>query len=174
MTKLLAVLVLGVAALALLAVVDRGGATAATGTVKVAVIDLEAAIYGTTAGKEAGAKLEKLRKEKETELEKEIKSLNKYAAELDKQATVLKADVLADKRKDLQDKMIALEQLRAESQRELAGEQAKLIKEILKQANPYIEELAAAEGVDVIVDQAAVVWSSQTVDLTDELTAKMK
>ncbi len=164
---------LGVGLLAAPSVIGPGARANST-TTKVAVLDLERAIYETTMGKEAEAKFEKLRAKKQAELTKETKSLNKYAAELDKQATVLKADVLAQKKKELDEKLVALEQLYRDLERNLAGERAKLVKEILKQATPFIEELAATEGVDVIVDQGAVVWSSQTVDLTDELTAKMK
>jgi len=173
MTKAFLVLLLGVAVLAIPSVMDPG-ARAGSGTVKIAVLDLERAIYETSVGKDAEVKFEKLRKQKQQELDKELKSLNKYAAELDKQATVLKAEVLAEKRKDLDGKLVTLQQLYTDLEKSLAGERAKLVKEVLKQASPFIEELAAAEGVDVIVDQAAVVWSSQTVDLTDELTAKMK
>jgi len=169
------VFLLGVALLAAPTLIgDGGGARAGSGSVRVAVLDLERALYDTKAGKEAQDKLDKLAKKKQAELDKEQKSLQKYAAELDKQATVLKPEVLEQKKAELNDKFVALQQLYLKLEKELAGERAKLVREALKQATPYIEELAAAEGVDLIVDSAAVVWSSQTVDLTDALTAKMK
>lgn len=166
-------LILGASLLAVPSLFGRG-ATAGSTTTKVAVLDLEKALYATSAGKEAEEKFTKLSKKKQAELDKEQKSLQKYAAELDKQATVLKADVLEQKKAELNEKFVALQQLYMKLEKELAGERAKLVQAALKSASPFIEELAAAEGVDVIVDSAAVVWSSQTVDLTDELTAKMK
>lgn len=166
---------LGVALMALpfvaqpLGLAQAGGATA-----KVAVIDLERTLYETPAGKRADKKFEDARKKKQGELDKKQKELQKYAAELDKQATVLKPDVLKTKKAELEKKFVELQQLYVKLEKDLAGERAKLIDELLKQARPHVEALAKAEGVDLIVDASAVVWTSKAIDLTDKLNAKMK
>jgi outer membrane protein len=147
---------------------------AAGSTLKVAVIDLDRTLYETPAGKRADEKFEKARKKKQSELDKKQKELQKYAAELDKQATVLKPDVLKEKKAELEKKFVALKELYLRLEKDLAGERAKLIEELLEQAGPHIEELAKAEGVDLIVDASAVVWANKAIDLTDELNAKMK
>lgn len=147
---------------------------AAGATVKVAVIDLERTLYETPAGKRADEKFEKTRKKKQGELDKKQKELQKYAAELDKQATVLKPDVLKTKKVELEKKFVELQQLYVKLEKDLAGERTKLIDGLLKQAGPHIEDLAKAEGVDLIVDASAVVWAAGAIDLTDELNAKMK
>jgi Skp family chaperone for outer membrane proteins len=59
-------------------------------------------------------------------------------------------------------------------ERDLAGERANLIQDLLKQATPIIEEIAKQEGVDLIVDQSAVLWADKKIDLTEKLNAKMK
>jgi outer membrane protein len=150
--------------------VEAGGGTG----VKIGVIDLERTLYDTPAGKRADEKFEKVRKKKQGELDKKQKELKKYAAELDKQATVLKPEVLKEKKAELEKKFVELQQLLVKLEKDLAGERTKLIESLLEQAGPYIEELAKSEGVDVIIDSSAVVWASKTIDLTDELHAKMK
>lgn len=166
---------LGVALLAVplaadvVAPVEAGGTT-----IKVGVIDLERTLYETAAGKRADAKFEKARKKKQGELDKKQKELQKYAAELDKQATVLKADVLKEKKAELEKKFVELQQLYVKLEKDLASERTKLVDEVLEQAEPLIAELAKSEGVDLIVNASAVVWTSKTIDLTDELNAKMK
>ncbi len=151
-----------------------GTADAGGGTVKVAVIDLERTLYETPAGKRADEKFAKLRKKKQAELDKKQKDLQKLAAELDKQATVLKPEVLKEKRAELEQKFVELQQLYVKLEKDLAAERTKLIQELLKKASPFIEEIAKAEGVHVIVDASAVVWSDKAVDLTDALNKKMK
>ena len=143
-------------------------------TVKVGVIDLERTLYDTPAGKRASEAFEKARKAKQDELDKKQKDLQKAAADLDKQATVLKPDVLKTKKEELEKKFVEVQQLYMKLEKDLAGERAKLIQELLKKASPIVQDIAKAEGVHVIVDQSAVVWADPAVDLTDKLNAKMK
>jgi outer membrane protein len=152
---------------------DAGGGAATTG-MKIGVIDIERTLYETPAGKRASASFDKTREQKQGELDKEQKDLQKAAADLDKQANILKPDVLKAKRDDLEKKFVALQQLYMKLEKDLAGERANLIQDLLKQANPLIEEIAKKEGVDMIVDQSAVLWADKKIDLTDELNAKMK
>lgn len=165
----------GLALMAVPVFSDSGrSAEAGNTTVKVAVVDLERTLYETPAGKRADKKFEKTRKKKQAELDKEQKDLQKQAAELDKQSTVLKEDVLEKKKAELQQKFVDLQQLYVKLEKDLAGERTKLIQDLLKQAEPIIEELAKADGVSLVVDASAVVWADKALDLTDDLNAKMK
>ena len=151
-----------------------GLVSAVPATTKVATIDLERTLYDTPAGKRASEAFEKTRKAKQADLDKKQKDLQKAAAELDKQAAVLKPDVLAQKKGALEKQFVELQQTYMKLEKELAGERTKLIQDLLKKAGPIIEEIAKAEGVQIIVDQSAVLWADPGVDLTDKLNAKMK
>ena len=145
-----------------------------TTSVKVGVIDLERTLYETPAGKKASESFEKTRKTKQDELDKEQKDLQKAAADLDKQATVLKPEVLKQKRDELEQKFVDVQQLYMKLEKDLAGERAKLIQELLKKASPIIAEIAKGEGVSLVVDQSAVLWADASLDLTAKLNARMK
>lgn len=160
---------LGLIALTVARPVDAGPATT-----KIGVIDLEKTLYETPAGKRASEAFDKTRKAKQGELDKQQKDLQKAAAELDKQAAVLKPDVLEKKKAELEKKFVALQQIYVKLERDLAGERTKLLQEVLKQAEPLIEDVAKAEGVNMVVDRSAVLWVDPAVDLTDKLNAKMK
>ena len=142
--------------------------------VKVGVIDLERTLYETPAGKKASESFEKTRKSKQDELDKQQKELQKAAADLDKQSTVLKPEVLKTKREELEKKFVAVQQLYMKLEKDLAGERAKLIQDLLKKASPIVQDIAKAESVQIIVDQSAVVWADPSTDLTAKLNAKMK
>ncbi len=125
---------------------------------KIGVIDIEDTLSTTPAGKRANDAFEKTRKSKQAELDKRQEDLKKADADLDKQKTVLKPEMYAAKRQEL----------------ELATDRTKLIQGLLKQAEPLIAKIAKAEGVHLIIDQSATVWADPTVDLTAKLKAEMK
>ena len=70
--------------------------------------------------------------------------------------------------------LVDLQQTYVKLERELAQERTKLIQDLLNQAKPRVEKIARAQGVAVILDQNAVVWSDPAVNLTPMLNAEMQ
>lgn len=160
---------LGLVAVPLVRTVD-----AAAPATKIGIIDLERMLYDTPAGKRASDAFEKSLNAKRAEVDKQKKDLIKANAELEKQAAVLKPDKLAEKKGALEKQFVALQETAVKLERSLAEERTKLIQGLLKKAEPVIEEIARSEGVDMIIDKQAVIWSQPAVDLTAKLNAKMK
>ncbi|MEO8844735.1 MAG: OmpH family outer membrane protein [Kofleriaceae bacterium] len=151
-----------------------GLAKSAVPAPKIGIIDLDNTLSTTPAGKRANESFEKNRKAKQAELDKQQQELKAAAADLDKQKAVLKPDAYAQKHADLEKKFVDLQQVYVKLERDLAGERTKLIQDLLKQAGPKIEQVAKAEGVNIIVDREAVVYADPSVDLTQALNALMK
>jgi outer membrane protein len=143
-------------------------------TIRIASIDLEQTLYNTPAGKRASDAFDKTRKSKQAEYDNRQKELQKAAAELDKQAAMLKPDVLAEKKAVLEKQFAELRQAYTKLEGSLAQERTKLIQDLLKKAGPIIEEIAKADGIDIVFDHSAVLWAVPTVDLTPKLNARMK
>jgi Skp family chaperone for outer membrane proteins len=164
--------------LTLLALSPIVGYSAVPANPKIAIIDIDNTLQSTPAGKRANDAFEKARKAKQGELDKQQDQLKKADADLDKQAQsgVLKPEVLKQKREELQKQFVTLQQTYMKLERDLAGERAKLIQDVLKQAGPKIEALAKAEGVTVILDREALIWADPNsgIDLTQKLNAEMK
>jgi len=148
--------------------------TAGPPNTKIAVIDLERTLYDTPAGKRASDAFDKTRKAKQSELDKKQKDLQTAAAQLDKQAAVLKPDVLAQKKSELEKQFVELQQTYVKLERSLAEERTKLLQDLLKKAEPIIDDLAKKEGVSIVVDRSAVLWAEPAVDLTPSLNDRMK
>lgn len=151
-----------------------GMATSAVPAPKIGVIDIDSTLSTTPAGKRANDAFEKTRKAKQVELDKKQQELKKADTDLDKQKAVLKPEVYAQKRGELEKRFIELQQVYVKLERSLAEERAKLIQDLLKQASPKIEAIAKSEGVNIILDREAVVWADKSVDLTALLNAQMK
>jgi outer membrane protein len=152
----------------------HGANSAVPSNPKIGIIDIEQTLSNTPAGKRANEQFEKTRKGKQAELDKQQTDLKKMGADLEKQQAVLKPEVFKQKREELEKKFVALQQVYVKLERELASDRTKLIQELLKAAEPRIEKIAKAEGVTIILDQSATVWSEPAVDLTQKLNAEMK
>lgn len=153
---------------------ERFAGSAVPSNPKIGIIDIENTLSQTPAGKRANEAFEKGRKAKQAELDKQQQDLKKSGLDLEKQAAVLKPDVFKAKRDELEKKFVALQQLYVKLERQLAQDRTTLIQNLLKQAEPKIQAIAKAEGVTLILDQSATVWSDPAVDLTQKLNAEMR
>ena len=150
------------------------GNTAVPANPKIGIINIEDTLSSTPAGKRANEAFDKTRKTKQSMLDKQQEELKKADADLVKQKAVLKPEVFDAKRQELEKKFVDLQQTYVKLERELAQDRTKLIQDLLKQAEPKIAAIAKAEGVSLILDQSAAVWSDPAIDLTQKLNAEMK
>jgi Skp family chaperone for outer membrane proteins len=141
---------------------------------KIGFVDLERTLVETKAGKSASKKFEQTRKKKQKELDKKQKELQEFAAQLEKQRSVLKKDVLKQRQEELEKMYYELQQLLADLERDLAAERAKLIQGILEKAAPVIKDIAKDDGYSMIVDRGVVLWAPDAADLTDKVNKRIK
>jgi outer membrane protein len=140
---------------------------------KIGVIDIEHVLAKTATGKKANEQFEATRKAKQAELDKKQQDFKKAQADFEKQRALLKPEVLKQRQEDLEKEYVDLGDLAAKLEKDLATERAKLMQDVLKKAEPLIAEVAKAEGVQIILEQSAVVWIDPAIDLTAKLEAKM-
>ena len=164
------------------------GNSAVPANPKIGIVDLEDALKSTPAGKRLTGGYEKGRKAKQTlldkqqeELKKAQEDLKKAQEELVKQKPLLKPEMfesrgqeLEKRRQELEKKFVELNQTYLKLERELAEDNAKMIKDLFQQAIPKIAVIAKAEGVTVVLDKNAALWADPAVDLTPKLNAEMK
>ncbi|TMQ03896.1 MAG: OmpH family outer membrane protein [Deltaproteobacteria bacterium] len=141
---------------------------------KIGIVDLEDALKSTPAGKRLTEGYEKGRKAKQTLLDKQQEELKKANDDLEKQKSLLKPENYTAKHQELERKFVELNQTYLKLERELAEDNAKMIKDLFQQAIPKIAVIAKAEGVTVVLDKNAALWADPAVDLTPKLNAEMK
>jgi Skp family chaperone for outer membrane proteins len=143
-------------------------------TPRIGAIDIERTLSETPAGKRANADFDAKRKAKQAELDAKKSDFMKAEADLQKQASILKPEVLQQRKDELAKQYAELGQLAQKLEQNLAQEGQQMTAALLKQADPIIKEIAKSEGVQLIVDSKQVIWFDPTMDLTDKLDAKMK
>lgn len=143
-------------------------------TPRIGAIDIEKTLSETPAGKRANATFDAKRKAKQGELDAKKQDFMKAEADLQKQASVLKPEVLQQRKDELAKQYAELGKLAQTLEQSLAQEGQQMTAELLKQADPIIKDIAKTEGVQLIVDSKQVIRFDPSMDLTDKLDAKMK
>ncbi len=144
---------------------------AGTPTTKVGYVDLQRTLNETKAGKAAKGRLEAEKKAKQDEIDKKQSDLKKYKEQLDKERVVLKPAVLAQRQKELEDKVVALQEQFMQYQQELAKKEAELTREIFGVAAKIIQAIAERDGYTMILEknESAVLWADDHYDITSEV-----
>lgn len=155
--------------------VMRADAAPPTGQ-KIAYVDLQRTLNETGPGKKAKKKLEDDKAKKQAELKKKEKELTAFAAELEKQRTVLKPDVIKQREQELQQKYVGLQELYMQLQQDLAKQEAGLVRDIFAKAGPIIEQIAKKEGYTLILEknESAVLFAADGMDITAQVNAQLK
>lgn len=141
---------------------------------KIGIVNLQDTLQSTPAGKRATASFESTVRTKQGQLDKQKDELTKAGAELNKLKPTLSAQAFDEKRQPLEKKFAELQELYMKLERELGQDRMRLTQDLMKQAEPKLAAIAKAEGVSVIFEKSATVWSEPTVDLTAKLNAEMK
>ncbi len=174
---------LGLAALVLAAVgfaAGPAGAPAAAqqaGTqgppeeIKIGYVDLQRAIFGSNAGKEARRTLDERTEKLKKDFERREEELRKLRAEYLKQSAVLSPDARAEKERELQIRTRELQRLQQDYEDELNRKDAELSKRILGEVREVVRQVGGRGNYTLILEKnsAGVLYAANGIDLTDEV-----
>lgn len=133
---------------------------------KIAIISLSKVFDNYDRTKEVDKKLEKKGEKKNGERDKMVKVLNKMRDE----AQLLSRDARAKKEEKIGDLMRKLQDFDREARIELRRERDDMVKGIFKEMNEVISRYGEKNGYDIIFDDRVLLYSSDAIDITDEIT----
>ena len=141
-----------------------------------AYIDMQAAIQGTSAGKNAKKKLEKEFNKKKDELKKKEGELKKKADEFEKKRMVLSEKVRAEKQAGLQKEMMAFQQELQKSQMTIQKKERDMTGPILTRIQKVIGDIAKEKGYSMVFEKAehSVMWADSALDITDTVVKRFE
>lgn len=136
---------------------------------KLGFVDMQRVLSEIEEGKSMKARLESEAKKKRAELEKERNAILKDAETLEKQASAMSQEVQTQKAAELQKRQAEFLQKLQRSDQELAQKQNQQLGQILDKLNPIVAKVASREGLDLVVERAAVVYAEPSLDITNEV-----
>lgn len=138
--------------------------------VKIGYIDMQRALNGSEAGKEAKEQLAARVKKYQDEINVKQEDLKKLKDELEKQGMLLSDSARSTKEKDYQNKLKDFQRFTKDAQDELQGKDEELTRKILEGMEKLIQEFGRKNGYTFIfVKNEAMLFVDDKVDLTEEI-----
>lgn len=143
--------------------------------IKIAVVDLEAVVAQSPAGRALQQKLEGFQQQISGEAEKMAERARDIRKRMTEGANSLTDDKLAELNKEYEDQTIAIRRFRDDKQREGQKMQQEGLRDIEKQLRPVFEKIRDEGGYDLILNNVpgVVVMANEKVDITAAVVAKM-
>jgi outer membrane protein len=137
---------------------------------KLGYIDMQRALNGSEAGKEAKEQLAAKVKKYQDEINVKQDDLKKLKDELEKQGMLLSESARASKEKDYQNKLKDFQRFTKDAQDELQGKDEEFTRKILEGMEKVIQEFGRKNGYTFIfVKNEGMLFVDDKADLTEEV-----
>lgn len=136
---------------------------------RIAVVDVQTAVMQTEDGIRAQATLKKVFDKSQRDLDAKQEELGRAREDIERQARVLSREALARRTEDWQRRMVELQTLFVDYNKQLQKKQGELTGPIMRKMLGIIARLAKKNGYDVIIDRSATPYARQDLDLTEQV-----
>ena len=136
---------------------------------KLAVVDVQRAVMQTEDGIRAQATLKKHFDRRQQELDGKQAELQRARDDIEKQSRVLSREALTKRMEDWQRRMIELQTVYVDYQKELQKKQGELTGPIIKKMFSVMSRIAKKNNFDVIIDKQAAPYTRADLDLTEQV-----
>jgi outer membrane protein len=145
------------------------GSAIAEGGTRVAVVDVQHAVMATEDGIRAQARLKKLFDKRQQELDGKQAELQRAREDIEKQSRFLSREALSKRMEDWQRRMVELQTVFVDYNKELQKSQGEMTAPIIKKVMGIIARIAKKNGHDIVLDKQAAPFVRQDLDLTDQV-----
>lgn len=136
---------------------------------KFAVVDVQRAVMETEDGLRAQATLKKLFDRRQQELDSRQEQLKRDQADIERQAKTLSKEALARRSEEWQRKMMELQGMFVDFNKELQKKQGELTQPIVNRVLSILRQAASQNGYDAIFEKNAVPYARTDLDITDRV-----
>jgi outer membrane protein len=137
---------------------------------KLGYIDMQRALSGSEAGKEAKEQLASKVKKYQDEINVKQDELKKLKEDLEKQVAVLSDTARTAKEKEYQNKLKDFQRFTKDAQEELQGKDEELTRKILEGMEKVIQEYGRQQGYTFIfVKNEGMLFVSEKADVTEDV-----
>lgn len=154
-------------------VLGLAGVASAQSAPKIGWIDLQRTLAETKAGKAARDKLESEKNQKQKQVNDLKEQLKKKAEDFEKSKSILGAEAVAKRERELQEEFSKLQQIFMQLQQDLARAEATVTRDIQFQAMSIVESIAKRDNYTYIVERSAVMWADPALDITNEVNKRL-
>jgi outer membrane protein len=150
-----------------------GGESPAADVAKIGVVDIQRILENSNAGKAAQSELKKQKDQMESDLKKKGSEIEELRNRLERESMVMSKETLEEKEREVRILMNDFQSLQKRYRSELQALERKLMGELQKDILELVNEIGKREGYLLIVSRIGVLYSPQSIDVTDELIKQL-
>lgn len=142
---------------------------------QIAAIDVSYVARTSKAGKAAIAALDAFGKQKSIEVQNKAAELQKQQAELQNTSASMSARAVVDLQRAFEKSKRDFDRFQQDAQAEIAALQTRFDADFRMRLEPIVDEISKEKGLQFVfgIDQAAIVWWSPAVDISDECVKRL-
>ncbi|TAH32718.1 MAG: OmpH family outer membrane protein [Alphaproteobacteria bacterium] len=167
------IIVLLMAVFLLSPVLAQAADTPAEKPLKIAVVDLQAVLKDSKAGKNIQDQLDKLRKSFQDEFAKQEEKLRGQDQELNKQRASISADDFAKKRREFEKSVADAQRSAQDKRKQLEMAMGKATQELQGKIFQIVGKIAEDKGVTLVLTRSQVFLAQRTADITKDVIANL-
>ncbi|MDA0218614.1 MAG: OmpH family outer membrane protein [Proteobacteria bacterium] len=139
----------------------------------VAVVDLQHLMRASQAGQTIESQMESLRQNFTDTVTQQEGALRQEERDLQEQAALLSPEVLAERRRQFEEKVVELQRDVRNRQQLLEQTYAGGVGQVRQVIIDILTQMIEERGIDLVVPQTAVLVGTRTLDITDDVLARL-
>jgi len=139
----------------------------------IAFLDVQKILRDSSAVKNIREQVTKYGSSFENEIEKERNEIRAANQELTRQRTILSPDAFAEKRRVFEEKVVGVQRLVQQRQRELDASRNRAMAEVNKAYTEVVAKFAAERNLAVILRKVQTVFTLGNLDVTQEVLSRL-
>jgi outer membrane protein len=151
----------------------HGAAAQKLPTTVAAVIDYQRVLRDAAAARSIREQIEARRKVYQEEISKEEQRLHEADKEFAQQRSVLSPEAFAEKRREFEQDVAEVQRMVQERRRELDRISAAALNEVKEALIAIVTSIAEERGFNLVLPTSEVLFFSRSLDLTEEVLAKL-
>lgn len=140
---------------------------------KIGVIDLQKILETSAAGKSIQTQLKKEKDKMEADLQKKGTEIEKIRKRLERESMVMGKEMREEKERESRIKINDFKSLQKKYRSDLQQLEAKLINKLKNDINDIVQNMGKKEGYLLIINKFGVIYSPNSIDVTDKVISAL-
>jgi outer membrane protein len=149
------------------------GSVNAADVAKIGVANLQRVLETSNQGKSAQEEIKKQKDQMELELKQKGGEIEELRKQLERESMVMSKEKREEKEREIRIKINDFKSLEKRYRAQLQNLEKKLVNALLKEVSSLVEEIGKKEGYLLIINNTGVLYSPNSIDITDQLIKQL-
>ena len=149
------------------------GTVNAADVAKIGVANLQRVLETSNQGKSAQEEIKKQKDQMELELKQKGGEIEELRKQLERESMVMSKEKREEKEREIRIKLNDFKSLQKRYRTQLQNLEKKLVNALLEEVSSLVEEIGKKEGYLLIINKPGVLYSPNSINITDQLIKQL-